>query len=151
MGFVFLEVFKATFGNEAAAFFDEGFPAFPAGMAGRGQCFVFQSVTARAANGHIVLVVKPDTTCLQQRTRHEMFLSGFGQGVGAGRQVTRTIDAFPIALNEDFHPPEFWSPLVSPQPPRGPFESGVEGFTGVVAGEPLEQGWDGFAHKCQGW
>jgi len=33
VGFVFLEVFQATLRDEAAALFDEGFPAFPAGVA----------------------------------------------------------------------------------------------------------------------
>lgn len=53
MGFVLLEVFQTAFRHEAAALFDEGFPAFPAGVAGRGQEFVFQSVTSRATRGHV--------------------------------------------------------------------------------------------------
>ncbi len=146
MGFVFLEVFQAAFRYEAAALFNEGFPAFPAGMAGRGQKFVFQSVTARATHGHVVLVVILDATRLQQRTRHEMFFGGFGERVGAGRQVARTIDAFAVALFKDIYPTEIGSPLDAAQPPGGTFEFGIERFAGGVAGKPLELGRDGFAH-----
>jgi len=84
VGFVFLEVFQAAFRDKSAALLDKGFPAFPAGVACRGQKFVFQSITARTAHGHVVLVVILDATRLQQRTRHKMFLGGFGERVGAG-------------------------------------------------------------------
>lgn len=66
MGTVLLEVPEALLGDESAAFFDEGFPTFPAGMCRHRHRLILQTVTSSTTCRHVVRRTRVDAIGFEQ-------------------------------------------------------------------------------------